>query len=135
MSIESLTPRQKEIFDFIVDYKAEKQSSPSFREIGKRFGIGSPNGVACHLNALEKKGLITRFPGEARGIKVNVDLPENKSPILEALDKGFAVHISNGRKGFIASLSRMNPNEPAVIAFGDTFRNCIADIAEKLKPF
>jgi repressor LexA len=32
------------------------------REIGVHFHIKSPNGVMCHLKALQKKGLIHREP-------------------------------------------------------------------------
>ena len=38
------------------------------REIGLAFGIKSPNGVMCHLKALEKKGLIKREGFSARAI-------------------------------------------------------------------
>ncbi len=40
------------------------------REIGERFEISSPNGVMCHLKALEKKGLITREPNMSRAIQL-----------------------------------------------------------------
>src|SRR5260370_16724394 len=40
------------------------------REIGLAFGIKSPNGVMCHLKALEKKGLIIREGFSARAIQL-----------------------------------------------------------------
>ena len=55
-----LTQRQKEIYEFIRDKIEGRGYGPTVREIGDGFGIESPNGVMCHLKALEKKGLITR---------------------------------------------------------------------------
>ena len=52
-----LTPRQKEIYDFIRDKIESRGYGPTVREIGLAFKIQSPNGVMCHLKALEKKGL------------------------------------------------------------------------------
>jgi repressor LexA len=40
------------------------------REIGLGFDIKSPNGVMCHLKALEKKGLIKREGFSARAIQL-----------------------------------------------------------------
>jgi repressor LexA len=51
---------------------------PTVREIGQQFEIRSPNGVMCHLKALEKKGLINREPNMSRAIMLTTDQPENK---------------------------------------------------------
>src|SRR5260370_22089579 len=56
----SLTERQREIYDFIRSKIEGRGYGPTVREIGLGFGIKSPNGVMCHLKALEKKGLIIR---------------------------------------------------------------------------
>ena len=44
---------------------------PTVREIGSQFGIRSPNGVMCHLKALERKGLITRESHMSRAIQLS----------------------------------------------------------------
>jgi len=56
----ALTSRQKQIYDFLKDKIRNRGYGPTVREIGAHFGIRSPNGVMCHLKALERKGLITR---------------------------------------------------------------------------
>ncbi len=58
--LPSLTPRQKEIYDFLLKTIREKGYAPSIPEIGSRFKIASTNGVSDHLKALEKKGYIRR---------------------------------------------------------------------------
>lgn len=66
----TLTKRQKEIYDFLKDKIVNRGYGPTVREIGSKFGIRSPNGVMCHLKALEKKGLITRESHMSRAIQL-----------------------------------------------------------------
>jgi repressor LexA len=62
MNKPELTPRQAEIFAYIRDWILGKGHPPTVREIGNQFGISSPNGVVCHLKALDRKGYIIRDP-------------------------------------------------------------------------
>jgi repressor LexA len=66
----ALTARQREIYDFLKDKIVNRGYGPTVREIGARFGIRSPNGVMCHLKALERKGLITRESHMSRAIQL-----------------------------------------------------------------
>ncbi|NQU22344.1 MAG: repressor LexA, partial [Candidatus Nealsonbacteria bacterium] len=68
--IESLTKRQKAVYEFIRDLIQNRGYGPTVREIGRKFKIASPNGVVCHLKALEKKGMITREPNLSRAIQL-----------------------------------------------------------------
>ena len=62
------TAKQAEVLAWI---KANSRLySPTVREIAAAFQIASPNGVVCHLKALERKGLIRRTPRSSRGIEV-----------------------------------------------------------------
>ena len=54
--LNQLTKRQRIVFDFIRDKIQNRGYGPTVREIGEQFHIKSPNGVMCHLKALEKKG-------------------------------------------------------------------------------
>jgi repressor LexA len=65
-----LTERQREIYDFIREKIESRGYGPTVREIGQGFDIKSPNGVMCHLKALEKKGLIKREGFSARAIQL-----------------------------------------------------------------
>jgi repressor LexA len=69
-----LTERQKQILDYIVDFRRGQGCSPSIPEIQKEFGFRSPNAVQGHLLALESKGVIRRANRGSRQIDV-VDTP------------------------------------------------------------
>jgi repressor LexA len=71
--LDSLTPRQREIYNFIRSKIQGRGYGPTVREIGVHFEIKSPNGVMCHLKALQKKGLIHREPNMSRAIQLLED--------------------------------------------------------------
>jgi repressor LexA len=68
--LDALTPRQREIYSFIRSKIQGRGYGPTVREIGVQFDIKSPNGVMCHLKALQKKGLIHREPNMSRAIQL-----------------------------------------------------------------
>jgi repressor LexA len=75
--MEPLTVRQQEIYDFIASRIAADARPPTVREVGLRFQIRSPNGVTCHLKALERKGHIVLDGCTARGIRLTArEAPE-----------------------------------------------------------
>ncbi|MDG3003307.1 transcriptional repressor LexA [Paludisphaera mucosa] len=77
--LESLTSRQREIYSFIRSKIQGRGYGPTVREIGIQFLIKSPNGVMCHLKALQKKGLIHREPNMSRAIQL-LDDPATLQP-------------------------------------------------------
>jgi len=77
--LELLTPRQREIYTFIRSKIQGRGYGPTVREIGLEFDIKSPNGVMCHLKALQKKGLIHREPNMSRAIQM-LDEPTGLQP-------------------------------------------------------
>jgi repressor LexA len=89
VDLSSLTKRQLEIYEFIKERIYERGYGPTVREIGEAFGIQSPNGVMCHLNALVKKGLIVREGKHARAIRlVDHRPPGAELPLLGAVAAG-----------------------------------------------
>jgi repressor LexA len=72
----ALTEPQQRIFDYIRGYIEQNGYPPAIRDIGRAFNIASPNGVMCHLRALQKKGYIHRDEknddrgGRARAITI-----------------------------------------------------------------
>ena len=70
-----MTPRQEEVLAFILESLRRRGYPPSLREICEAFGLTSTRGALRHLEALERKGFITRAPG-ARAIQVRGGLRE-----------------------------------------------------------
>jgi len=75
--MKDLTPRQREIFDYIKKSVIKMGRPPSLREIGEKFGINSTNGVRSALEALERKGFIRRNRYQSRGIDILKEAPEH----------------------------------------------------------
>lgn len=76
--LSNLTKRQRSVYEFIRDKIQHRGYGPTVREIGEHFDIRSPNGVMCHLKALEKKGLIIREPNMSRAIQLTSEPTEEK---------------------------------------------------------
>jgi len=62
--------RQKQILEYLNDYIAKHGHAPTLVEIAKKLGVRSLATVHEHLQTLEKKGLIRRSGGIARGIEI-----------------------------------------------------------------
>jgi repressor LexA len=90
-NLERLTQRQREVYEFIREKIRHRGYGPTVREIGLQFNISSPNGVMCHLKALEKKGLITREPNMSRAIMLATETPEGGGglPLAGQIAAGF----------------------------------------------
>jgi len=84
----ALTPRQKEVYDFIKQQITEVGYPPTVREVGDKVGIKSPNGVMNHFKALEKKGLIHRESHMSRAITLTEGLSSSSLPLAGQIQAG-----------------------------------------------
>ncbi len=66
----SLTERQRLVLTFIEAHIRQHGFPPTIREIGRHLAIKSTNGVNDHLNALQKKGFLTREEGKSRTLQL-----------------------------------------------------------------
>jgi repressor LexA len=62
-----LTTRQLEVYGLILEGMRRHGRAPTIRALQARLQLASPNGVVCHLLALEKKGLLRRERKKAWG--------------------------------------------------------------------
>lgn len=60
------TPRQCEVLRLIAEHSRAHGHAPTIAELGHGLGIASTNGVAAHLKALNRRGLLTWRPHRAR---------------------------------------------------------------------
>ena len=66
----ALTPKQAEIYDFILQYTKEHGYPPSVREIGFAVNLKSPSTVHFHMKGLEEAGVIVKAEGKTRAISL-----------------------------------------------------------------
>ncbi len=83
----AITRRQRQVYDFISRFVAEKGYSPSFEEIGEGLGLNSLATVHKHISNLEKKGLLTRDYNRSRSI----DLLPPKGKLKQSMSVNTAV--------------------------------------------
>lgn len=86
MNEKPLTPRQKQILNFISEFIEKHKFPPTRSELSAHFGFKSPNAAEAHLRALEKKAVIGIERGVSRGITLlpmaMTELPGNANPAL-----------------------------------------------------
>lgn len=78
--MESLTPAQQELYDWLVEYIKSTQHAPSIRQMMKAMNLRSPAPVQSRLERLRNKGYIDWIDGKARTIR-----------ILHQPDKGLSI--------------------------------------------
>jgi len=64
------TPSQRRILDLMEERLASGEPPPTYREICKRLRYRSTKAAADHVAALERKGLLVREKGRARGLRL-----------------------------------------------------------------
>jgi len=102
----SLPARTREIYAFIVHRQAAEGAPPTLREIGRRFGIRSTNGVHYHLQLLARAGWIRKRSARARGIRLGPRGPR----------AGWGMGGSRGRE---QSRSTLQTSGADMVAAGD----------------
>lgn len=65
----SITPKQKQVLEFITSYREENGYAPSQQEIAKNFGFSSLGTVQNYLVRLERLGLIQKTWNARRGMQ------------------------------------------------------------------
>jgi repressor LexA len=81
----SLTPKQERFYAKLKKYIAKHKQSPTVAELMEEMTISSPRGVVQYFEALERKGLILRAKGEARGIHImetEREVPQVEIPVF-----------------------------------------------------
>jgi repressor LexA len=91
-----LTERQKEILEFIQEYRRERGIAPTHREICEKFGFSSYGTAYKHLKLLQEKGFLRRDWNQKRGIELLRAIPGGEGGTAER-DLPFFGRIAAGR--------------------------------------
>ncbi len=79
-----LSPKQQQIYEYILSFTEEYGYPPSVREIGEYVGLKSPSTVHFHLKGLRSAGLISQAEGKTRAITVTNEgvFKKGKIPVV-----------------------------------------------------
>jgi repressor LexA len=89
-----LTPRQREVYDFICRFSELRGYAPTIAEIRAQLGLRSPASVHQLISALEREEFIRRIPNASRGIEVVKQAASEQSceiPLLGAVAAGHPI--------------------------------------------
>jgi SOS-response transcriptional repressor LexA len=67
--VNEITASQRRVLEFVQSFRAQHGCSPTCLEIARNFGWKSPNAAHDHIEALSRRGFITRQPGTARTMR------------------------------------------------------------------
>ena len=71
-----LTPRQRQVLEFVQACTEETGSAPTLEEICNHFSFKSTNAARQHLKLIARKGYLELSPGRSRGIRlINGSVP------------------------------------------------------------
>jgi len=78
-----VTPRQRQVYEFISRHIDVHSLPPTIAEIGRHFKMSSSASVHSILSTLEREGLIKRIPNVSRGIELVKQESANDSEVGE----------------------------------------------------
>ncbi len=113
MPTDTLTPRRKQILEFIERHTSRMGFPPTVREIGEAVKLRSPSTVHAHLKRMEENGFILREGMLTRSIRSVRDLtpksPEGmvKVPIVGRVAAGSPMLAEQNIDGYFGVPSQM----------------------------
>src|SRR3954465_2851444 len=111
---EPLTPLERRVYHYLIDFLAENTYQPSIREIAKKFRIKSTKTVSDLLASLSQKGFIERDQSRSRGVRIvgfSGTAATQPVPYFGRVHAGEPALLPEHRKGFITMDRRFLPNE------------------------
>ncbi|MGN6711412.1 SOS-response transcriptional repressor, LexA [Anaerocolumna jejuensis DSM 15929] len=117
MSYGKISPKQKEILEYLKKQTLSKGYPPAVREICEAVKLKSTSSVHSHLETLEKNGYIRRDPSKPRAIEImddtfNLSKREMVSvPIVGTITAGQPILAVENIEGYFPIPSEYMPNE------------------------
>ncbi len=111
-----LTKRQKQILDFITTYNKKHGVSPALEEIKRHFRLSSVSTIHQHIEALEKKGYLTKANNQPRGIEIRKSSELIQVPLLGTIAAGLPLTLFDVLKETIAVPKSKIPSSSEVYA-------------------
>ncbi len=123
-----LTPKQKQILDFIEKFTKENDYAPSYREIAENFGFSSVATVAEHVENLKIKGYLTNDEGyrSLRVVGIEVEpgsVFSGNVPLLGAIQAGKPIEAVRTSETLEIPRDMMSNNVFALKVKGDSMKD------------
>ena len=97
-----LTPRQKQVLDFVTSYTKKRGFAPSLADIRKRLLLSSVSNIHQHIETLRKKGYLEKQKNQRRSIEISKPERLVKVPLLGTIAAGEPIHIFEEQRETIA---------------------------------
>lgn len=117
MSYGKITPKQKEILEYMKNQIISRGFPPAVREICKAVNLKSTSSVHSHLETLEKNGYIKRDPSKPRAIEIldeNFNLTRREMvnvPIIGTVTAGQPILAVENIESYFPIPMEFMPNE------------------------
>ena len=106
-----LTPKQQQIYDYILSFTSQHGYPPSVREIGEAVGLRSPSTVHFHLKHMEELGVIGKGAGKGRAL--TLAQPMRRQVPTQSLPVSPPPTMTTSNEAFIGVPSRpRSPSRP-----------------------
>ncbi len=126
----ALTPRQKELLDFLIDFIDSRGYNPSYEEIAAGLHLASLATVHKHITALERKNYIQRGHNQSRSIEISKQYRRERGratgaraaevPLMGRIAAGSPVEAIQGSEALEFSDFTDNPDTYALQVRGDS---------------
>lgn len=117
MSYGKISPKQREILEYLKQQTLSRGYPPAVREICEAVKLKSTSSVHSHLETLEKNGYIRRDPSKPRAIEITDDtfnLSKREMvnvPIIGTITAGQPILAVENIEGYFPIPSEYMPNE------------------------
>ena len=95
--MSGLTPRQRDVYEFIGDWWAQYDHCPSYEQIQEGLGYASKSPVHLHVTALERRGYLRRTPHTARSLEI---IPRDDLFFQRGYEEALAAVLSAEAAGY-----------------------------------
>lgn len=127
----ALTPRQKQLLDYMVGFIGSNGYSPSYEEVAAGLNLASLATVHKHISALERKNYIRRSHNQSRSVEISArylseyqrskgESPSPVVPLLGRIAAGAPVEAIQGSETLNFADFAGNPGTFALEVRGDS---------------
>ncbi len=113
--MDTLTPRQKQILDFVTKYSDKKGYAPSHEEIKKYLHLSSVSNIHQHIQALISKGYIKKEKHQKRHLEISVYDNFVKIPLLGTIAAGEPIEAIEEKETIVVPKNKL-PNSGNIYA-------------------